>query len=92
VGAGESEDDGEEEMVEEDEVEEAAFDLKWAQIAFINILPQEGRDKNTYREVHSFLFPLSPQLSEKFLGEICLVPHRSVQHGGDIQEKGKRAA
>jgi hypothetical protein len=57
VGVGESEDE-EEEMVEEDEVEEAAFDLKWAQIAFINILPREGRDKK-YIQRGSF-FPSLP--------------------------------
>jgi hypothetical protein len=47
VGAVESDDDDDDddEMVVEDKVEEAAFDLKREQIAFINILPYREREK-----------------------------------------------
>jgi hypothetical protein len=63
VRVGESvHDDCDEEMAAVDEVEEAAFDLKRAQIAFINILPREERDKNIYREAHSSLLFLSLSL------------------------------
>jgi hypothetical protein len=82
VGAVESDDD--DEMVVEDKVEEAAFDLKREQIAFINILPYT--EKERWKLHTELFFPPLPftSLSGKFLGEV----HRlGVQTANNIYEE-----
>jgi hypothetical protein len=90
VGAVESDDDDDDdEMVVEDKVEEAAFDLKREQIAFINILPyrKKKKMKTAHRIVHFSLLSPSPHCSGKFLSEMHPVSWLSMLNANNIHEE-----
>lgn len=95
MGAGESDDDDDDdEMVVEDKVEEAAFDLKRAQIASLIFCLQREKIKTTHRE---FILPFAllhlailESFSERCLpcrGSVCCVAATYKKVGGGEEEQ-----